>query len=189
MLPGPDHEPAGDSVPDWAKGVLESLYEVAFATIDREVAGVLVGQPAAGSDVPQIRAIIPAAEGYQIGQAAMFGHESWAHVHTAMSRHYAGLELVGWYISRPGNGTQMTDADMLNHQRWFARHDQVLLVLDSRSHRGALYAWSGDRLARISEGPVARRYTRPPRDSAPVAALILLTAFGILIGIAVFAAT
>jgi len=182
-VPGAPLTPISEASPDWAHGVLASLYQAAFSAPDREVAGVLVGRAGAGTEQPHIQAIIPATEGHQIGQAAMFGHDSWAYVHDAMARHYPGLDLVGWYVSRPGNGCALTPADLLNHQRWFSHAHQVLLVLDSRTHRGALFGWRGAQLSCLHEGPVARRYTRAPREGPPVAGLVMLSGLGVLLGL------
>jgi proteasome lid subunit RPN8/RPN11 len=169
----------------WDDGVLASLYEVAFAAPDREVAGVLVGTPPAGGMPPQIHAVIPAAEGQLPGQAAQFTHQTWAYVHQAMADHYHGLEVVGWYVSRPGKGTDLRDGEQANHLLWFSRGQQILLILDSRRHRGALYApaVSGGRLVQLHEGPVARRYARPSQPAGrPLAALAILICLGILLG-------
>ncbi len=177
-----------DAPVDWDAGVLKALYELVFSTPDRELAGVLVGVPSAGSEtgLPLIRAAIPATQGFMPGQASLFVHQTWAQVHATMARYYGGLEAVGWYVSRPGQGTGLTESDVLNHQRWFARRDQVLLVVDSLSHHAALYAWSNGRLVRVTEGAVARRYTRPPRPGLPVAGIGLLAVLGIAIGIVAF---
>lgn len=172
--------------PDWERGVLESLYEVAFSATDREIAGVLVGVPAPAGSPSSVQAVIPASHGHTPGQAAMFSHETWAYVHQAMGRHYRGLEVVGWYVSRPGQGTALLEADLLNHQRWFTRADQILLVLDSRAYRGSLYAWANGGLRQVHEGPVARRYVRPGREGPPVAALCFLVVLGILLGAIAF---
>jgi len=174
-----------DAPVDWDAGVLKALYELVFSMPDREVAGVLVGVPPAGSEtgLPVVRAAIPATQGFMPGQASLFVHQTWAQLHATIARHYPGLEAVGWYVSRPGQGTGLTDADILNHRRWFARPGQVLLVVDSVSHRAAVYAWSGGELVCVTEGPVARRYTRPPRPGLPLAGVGLLAVLGIAIGI------
>jgi hypothetical protein len=182
-------QPAVADAPiDWDAGVLKALYGLVFSMPDREVAGVLVGVPPAGTEtgLPFIRAAIPATQGYMPGQASLFLHQTWAQVHATMARHYAGLEAVGWYVSRAGQGTGLTEADVLNHRRWFARPDQVLLVVDSLTHHAAVYAWSGGQLVQLTEGAVARRYTRPPRSGFPLAGVGLLVVLGVALGIVAF---
>jgi hypothetical protein len=173
---------------EWDSELLRALYRLVFSAPDREVAGALVGSPPDGSagDLPVVRAAIPATQGFAPGQASLFGHEIWAAIHDAMARHYEGLETVGWYVSRPGRGTEPTEADVANHRRWFARPEQVLLVVDSRSHRAAIYGWSAAGLVRYTEGPVARRYTRPAKPGFPLAALALLAVIGVVIGALAF---
>jgi proteasome lid subunit RPN8/RPN11 len=171
-----------DTPPGWGDGVLASLYEVAFATPDREVAGVLVGSVGGSDQLPQIRAVIPAAQGLQPGQASQFTHQTWAYVHETMGRHYTGLEVLGWYLSRPGIGTDLLDPDIANHQRWFGAPGQILLTLDSRAYRGALYQRKGAAMTRLHEGPIERRYTRAKPQGRPIAALMLLTVLGIALG-------
>jgi hypothetical protein len=169
---------------EWDDGLLKVLYGLVFSAPDREVAGVLVGVPPEGSrtGLPLVRAAIPATQGFIVGQAALFVHQTWAQVHATMARHYPGLETVGWYVSRPGQGTALTQADALNHRRWFSRPDQILFVVDSTAHRAAIYAWGSGRLVKVTEGPIARRYTRPPRPRFPVAGISLLAVLGVALG-------
>jgi proteasome lid subunit RPN8/RPN11 len=172
---------------EWDSGVLAALYQLVFATPDREVAGVLVGTPSEhGADWPRVRAAIPATQGFVNGKAATFHHDTWARLHTTMARHYPGLAVLGWYVSRPGHGTQLSAADHANHRMWFARPDQLLLVVDSRSHRAAIYAWHENQLARLTEGPVARRYTHPPKTRFPGGAVSLLAGLGVGTGALAF---
>jgi proteasome lid subunit RPN8/RPN11 len=175
-----------DTTPGWESGVLASLYRVAFATPDREVAGVLVGIPGSDGHPPTVQAVVPAAEGIEVGQASRFTHQTWSVIHSTMARHYAGLEVVGWYLSRPGMGTELIEADIANHQRWFDSPKQVLLTLDSRAHRGALYQSLPQGLVRLHEGPVARRHTRPEPPPGIGGAVALLAVLGVALGALLF---
>ena len=170
-------------VPGWSGGVLESFYRVAFARPDLEISGLLVGRVGAGAPA-HIDAVIPLHEAGMVGSAAAFSHGGWAHAHDVMARHYHGLEIVGWYVSRPGRGTALTATEHANHERWFPQRHQVALVLDSAAHRGALFAWHGGRLVELYEGPVERRYTRAPRPRMPWRAYALLSAAGAAAGAA-----
>src|SRR5438105_1623989 len=95
-----------DAPVEWDAGLLKALYELVFSAPDRELAGVLVGVPSeeSSSGMPFIRAAIPATQGFIPGQASLFVHQTWAQIHATMGRHYPGLETVGWYVSRPGQG-------------------------------------------------------------------------------------
>lgn len=173
-----------DAPVQWDSGLLKALYELVFASPDREVAGVFVGSRSEESrtGLPSVRAAIPATQGFAPGQAAMFAHQTWAEVHATIARHYPGLETVGWYVSRPGRGTALEEEDLVNHTRWFSRPDQILLIVDSRTHQAAMYVWIAGELTRVTEGPVARRYIRPSRPRFPLAGVSLLLVLGVTIG-------
>jgi hypothetical protein len=173
---------------EWNSGVLGALYELAFAAPDREVAGVLVGLAPHQSPtgMPLVRAAIPVTQGFMPGQASLFVHQTWAQVHRTMGRHYPQLETVGWYVSRPGNGIAFTDADELNHSRWFAQPEQVFLLVDSVGHQAAVYGWRGNRLALLTDGTVARRGTGSQRHGTPAAAIGILIIIGAAVGAVAF---
>lgn len=177
-----------EPAPDWDSELLYALYQLVFSSPDREVAGVLVGSPADQSEtgLPVVRAAIPATQSFVPGEASMFAYMTWAHVHEAMARYYAGLETVGWYVSRPGRGTGLTPQDVANHARWFGRPGQILLVVDSLSHRAALYGYGPGGLVPLTEGPVARRYTHPAKPRFPLAATGVLAVAGATCGALVF---
>ncbi len=171
-----------DAPADWDSEVLRALYQLVFAAPDRELAVVLVGSPPGDPGLPVVRAAIPATQSFVAGQASTFVHATWSHIHDAMARYYPGLDTVGWYVSRPGTGTATTHADLANHKRWFDRPGQILLVVDSLSHSAALYEYSHGDLVRLTEGPVARRFTHPPRPGYPIAAIGILSVFGVACG-------
>jgi hypothetical protein len=170
----------------WESDLLRALYELVFSAPDREVAGMLVGIPGTGNRFPMVRAAIPATEGYAPGQASVFAHQTLAQVHATMARHYQQLEVVGWYVSRPGAGVGLTEADTINHARWFARPDQILLVVDSQSHQVAIYVWRDQQLIQLTSGVIARRRDRPAPARFPAAALTLLIIIGIALGAIAF---
>jgi proteasome lid subunit RPN8/RPN11 len=172
----------------WNAELLATLYELVFSAPDRELAGVLVGV-AAGDEqpLPVIRAVIPASEGFAVGHAAIFDNQIWARIHADMTRYYTGLDVVGWYVSRPGCGTGLSEAEALNHGRWFARPDQILLVVDSQTHRAAIHAWVQGRLVSVAEGAVTRPVgVRRRKSKFPLAALSLLIIVGGMLGVGAF---
>lgn len=176
----PTATPSVDALPDWSSGVLASFYRLVFAHPDATVGGLLVGHtgPAGGALVD---AVIP-FEGASADAA--FAHAGWAYAHAIMARHYPGLEIVGWYVSRPGGGTGLSDAELAGHAHWFHRPHQVALVVDSGSRQGALYGWRDGRLTALHEGPIHRRYTHAPPARSPWRAYLLLALCGAGIGAA-----
>jgi hypothetical protein len=169
--------PAG---PAWDEGVLQALYEAAFSQPGTEIVGVLVGHPSSTSMPPRIAAMIPASTA-RFPDRAQLDHEAWSYVHATMARYYAGLDIVGWWVSRPGPNAELDVGELRAASESFSRPSQFGFVFDSHHRQAALYGWQGGRYVRIHEGPVPRWLTRPRRRQAspwrPA-----LTAFGCGIG-------
>lgn len=163
--------------PEWEEGVLRALYEAAFSQPEAEIVGVLVGQPSRSETPSRIAAMIPASTA-RLPKRAQLGHEAWAYIHATMARYYAGLDIVGWWISRPGPDADLDRAELEAAGEFFARPSQFGFVFDSRHRRAALYGWQEGRYVRIHEEPVPRRLTRPSaRRVSPLRPA--LTAFGL----------
>lgn len=148
-----------DVAPDWSGGVLESFYRVVFARPDVEISGVLVGR-VGSMGAARVEAVIPLHEAGLLGAGAAFSHQGWAYAHSVMAQHYLGLEIVGWYVSRPNAGTRLAPSEVAQHARWFPQPHNIALVVDSAAMRGALLGWRDGQLAELHEGPIERRYTR-----------------------------
>lgn len=175
---------SAEAAPDWSSGVLESLHGVVFARPDAEISGVLVGRNVA-LGAARVEAVIPLHDAGIYGSGAAFSHRGWAYAHSVMAQHYPGLEILGWYVSRPNTGTRLTEPEAIQHARWFPQPHHIALVVDSSAMRGALLGWRDGRLTELHEGPIQRRYTRPSRPPAtPWRAYLLLAACGSALGAA-----
>jgi hypothetical protein len=169
--------------PAWEEGVLQALYDAAFSQPGAEIVGVLVGQPSRTTVPPRIAAMIPASTA-RFPERAQLGHEAWAYIHATMARYYGGLDIVGWWVSRPGPDAALDKSELDAAGESFARPNQFGFVFDSQHRRAALYGWHDGRYARIHEGPVPRRLTRPRAVSAsPLRPA--LTAFGLGAGMGI----
>jgi len=146
--------------PEWDEGVLHSLYEAAFSQPGAEIVGVLVGAPSRTSMPPRIAAMIPASTA-RFPERAQLNHEAWAYIHSTMARYYAGLDIVGWWVSRPGPDASLELSELQAAGELFARPNQFGFVFDSRHRQAALYGWQDGRYVCIHQGPVPRRLTRP----------------------------
>ncbi|HEX8121734.1 MAG TPA: hypothetical protein VF549_10775 [Solirubrobacteraceae bacterium] len=138
------------TAPGWRPGVVEALYAHACgAAAGGSAAGVLVGRlPSASAPMDVVGAIALGDSRRPILDAS-----SWQRVESALHVHYAGSEVVGWYVSRPGAGTDAHHGDILAHQSWFPG-PRVLLVLDPTLHAGALYVGSPAGLHLLHQGPL-----------------------------------
>ena len=112
--------------------------------------------------------MIPASTA-RFPEHAQLSHEAWAYIHSTMARYYSGLNIVGWWVSRPGPDTSLDSAELTAAGELFARPNQFGFVFDSRHRQAALYGWQDGRYVCVHEGPVPRRLTRPPaRRSDPL---------------------
>jgi proteasome lid subunit RPN8/RPN11 len=170
------------AAPEWDEGVLQALYEAAFSKPDAEIVGVLVGHGSTGSS-PRISAMIPASTASTPAHAQL-NHEAWAYVHSTMARFYSGLDIVGWWVSRPGPDTKLDSADLQAAAESFARPTQFGFVFDSRHRKAALYGWHDGGYLQIHEQLVPRQFTRPP-ESTGSPTRRAWTAFGLGLGVGV----
>jgi hypothetical protein len=169
--------------PEWDEGVLQALYEAAFSKPDSEIVGVLVGHPSRTSMPQRISAMIPASTA-RAPEHAQLNHQAWAYIHSTMARYYAGLNIVGWWVSRPGPDTKLGQAELDAAAESFARPNQFGFVFDSQHRRAALYSWHDGRYVHIHEQLVPRRLTRAPaRVASPLRPA--LTAFGLGLGLGI----
>jgi hypothetical protein len=175
----------GPSVgPEWDEGVLQALYDAAFSKPGSEIVGVLVGQPSHTSVPSRIAAMIPASTA-RYPDRAQLNHQAWAYIHSTMARYYAGLDIVGWWVSRPGPGTELDQAELLAAGEWFARPNQFGFVFDSQHRQAALYGWDNGRYVRVGTGPVPRRLTRPGRTAtSPLRPALMAFGLGVVLGFA-----
>jgi hypothetical protein len=171
-------------LPEWEEGVLQALYEAAFSKPDAEIVGVLVGHPSRTSIPQRISAMIPASTAHA-PEHAQLDHQAWAYIHAMMGRHYTGLAIVGWWVSRPGPDTSLGRAELEAAAESFARPNQFGFVFDSRHRRAALYGWHEGRYIYMHEQLVPRRLTRAPtRPASPLRPALMAFGFGLTLGIA-----
>jgi hypothetical protein len=122
-------------------------------------------------------------------QRAQLNHQAWAYIHSMMARYYAGLEIVGWWVSRPGPGTELDQSELEAAGETFTRPHQFGFVFDSTHRQAALYGWQDGRYIRIHEGPVPRRLTRPgTKVPSPLRPALTAFGLGLVIGVAAWLA-
>jgi len=174
--------------PEWDEGVLQALYEAAFSKPDSEIVGVLVGHPSLTSMPQRISAMIPASTA-PAPKHAQLNHQAWAYIHSMMARYYTGLDIVGWWVSRPGPDTKLGNAELEAAAESFARPNQFGFVFDSQHRRAALYGWHDGRYVYIHEQLVPRRFTRAPaRGANPLRPALTAFGLGLSVGIAAWLA-
>lgn len=119
----------------------------ALSSMDREVAGMLVGprpekQPD-GRYVVHITDVVEARHTRMMGASVTYTPESWRYVTDKLQEKYPNEEavIVGWYHTHPGFGIFLSGMDLFIHQHFFTQIWHVALVLDPRAARMGFFCW------------------------------------------------
>lgn len=119
----------------------------ALTSLDREVAGVLVGPPPEkqpdGRYVVHVSDTIIAKHTRMHGASVTYTPESWRYVNDKLGTMYPNDEavIVGWYHTHPGFGIFLSGMDQFIHQNFFTQIWHIALVLDPLAHRSGFFCW------------------------------------------------
>lgn len=144
--------PAGD--PTWAavdilldEPALRAMQAHALTSLDREVAGVMIGpRPEKQPDGRYLVHIIDAiAAKYTVmhGASVTYTPESWRYLNDALHERYPNetAVMVGWYHTHPGFGIFLSGMDQFIHQNFFTQIWHVAYVLDPRARTSGFFCW------------------------------------------------
>ncbi|MGB3715319.1 MAG: hypothetical protein WA996_12895 [Candidatus Promineifilaceae bacterium] len=119
----------------------------AVSTLDREVAGVLVGphpekQPD-GRYVVHVSDAIIAKYTRMQGASVTYTPESWRYVNDKLAEMYPDEEavIVGWYHTHPGFGIFLSGMDRFIHQNFFTQIWHIAMVLDPLARKSGFFCW------------------------------------------------
>lgn len=119
----------------------------ALSSMDREVAGVLVGPPPEkqpdGRYVVHISDTIIAKYTRMHGASVTYTPESWRYLNDQLHEKYpdeSGV-MVGWYHTHPGFGIFLSGMDLFIHQNFFTQIWHVALVLDPVARTSGFFCW------------------------------------------------
>lgn len=141
-------------------GVRERIYDHVFSSPHAEVGGVLVGHLRLDGS-PRITSIIPALEAEGARSRVTFTHEAWSVIHATLDRDHPGEEILGWYHSHPGFGVFLSEHDLFIHRNFFARPEQIAIVVDPHVGREGLFVWRNGEVVKAGEEPTLRPGERP----------------------------
>jgi proteasome lid subunit RPN8/RPN11 len=144
--------PGGPYVVD---GVREQIYDHVFSSLDAEVGGVLVGSLRADGS-PRITSVIAALEAEGARARVTFTHDAWSVIHATLDRDHPGEEILGWYHSHPGFGIFLSEHDLFIHRNFFARPEQIAIVVDPHAGSEGLFVWRDGEVVKAGEGPTLR---------------------------------
>lgn len=125
----------------------------AFSSMDREVAGVLVGPPPEkqpdGRYVVHIIDTIAARYTVMQGASVTYTPESWRYMHDRLLEKYPDetAVIVGWYHTHPGFGIFLSGMDQFIHRHFFTQIWHVALVIDPRARTAGFFCWDRQKTA------------------------------------------
>ena len=118
-----------------------------ISSLDREVAGVLVGPPPEkqpdGRYVVHISDTIIAKHTKMQGASVTYTPESWRYVNDKLADLYPedSAVIVGWYHTHPGFGIFLSSMDQFIHHNFFTQMWHVAYVLDPIAQRSGFFCW------------------------------------------------
>jgi len=140
--------------PTWAavdilmdENALRSAQAHALTSLDREVAGVMIGprpekQPD-GRYVVHIIDTIIAKHTVMQGASVTYTPESWRYMNDKLWERYPDetAVIVGWYHTHPGFGIFLSGMDQFIHQNFFTQIWHIAYVLDPRAKTSGFFSW------------------------------------------------
>ncbi len=123
----------------------------ALSSLNREVAGVLVGprpekQPDGRYRVHILDTII-AKYTVMHGASVTYTPESWRYMTDKLRERYPDetAVIVGWYHTHPGFGIFLSGMDLFIHQNFFTQIWHVAFVLDPRAQSSGFFSWNREK--------------------------------------------
>jgi len=127
---------------------LRAMQAHALSSLDREVAGVMIGQlPEKQPDGRYVVHIIDSiAAKYTVMQGASVTYtpETWRYLNDTLWERYpdeTGV-MVGWYHTHPGFGIFLSGMDLFIHQNFFTQIWHIAYVLDPRARTSGFFCWN-----------------------------------------------
>ena len=130
---------------------LRAMQAHALSSLDREVAGVMIGrQPEKQPDgryVVHIIDSIIAKHTVMQGASVTYTPESWRYMTDTLWERYPdeSAVIVGWYHTHPGFGIFLSGMDLFIHQNFFTQTWHIAYVLDPRARTSGFFCWNRQR--------------------------------------------
>ena len=130
---------------------LRAMQAHALSSLDREVAGVMVGrQPEKQPDgryVVHVIDSIVAKHTVMQGASVTYTPESWRYMTDTLWERYPdeSAVIVGWYHTHPGFGIFLSGMDLFIHQNFFTQIWHIAYVLDPRARTSGFFSWNRQR--------------------------------------------
>ncbi len=80
----------------------------------------------------------------------VFDNEAWTKIYADIKKYFDKIEVIGWYITKPGLSLEVNDRIKNIHLDNFAGNNKVLLVYDSVEREEAFYLCNNNKLVKQS---------------------------------------
>lgn len=78
----------------------------------------------------------------------VFSNESWNQIYEDIKNHFGEMEIVGWFLSKPGLSLEMNSKISKLHVNNFAGMNKVLFMYDCAEQEEAFYIYSENKLTK-----------------------------------------
>jgi len=143
------------------------MFEHASQDLEREVAGVIVGNVTEGGETLEVNivGVIPGEHTASASAHVTFTYETWDAIHAERERLFPEQKIVGWYHSHPGFGIFLSSYDKFICRNFFNLPWQFAIVVDPISRDRGIFVWQDGKL---EQRPLAPGSTRFEETSLPV---------------------
>jgi proteasome lid subunit RPN8/RPN11 len=130
---------------------LRAMQAHALSSLDREVAGVMIGgRPEKQPDGRYVVHIIDSiAAKYTVmnGASVTYTADSWRYLNDTLAERYPNetAVMVGWYHTHPGFGIFLSGMDLFIHQNFFTQIWHTAYVLDPRARTSGFFCWNREK--------------------------------------------
>jgi proteasome lid subunit RPN8/RPN11 len=135
----------------WEEPAFRAAQAHALSSLNREVAGVLIGPPPEkqpdGRYVVHIFDTIIAKHTVMKGASVTYTPESWRYMSDRLLEKYPDgtAVMVGWYHTHPGFGIFLSGMDQFIHQNFFTQIWHVAQVLDPVARTSGFFCWNREK--------------------------------------------
>ena len=150
---------------------VERMLEHARDHRNVETGGLLVGEVCEDAEgrYVQIVAAVPARLAQRASTSLTFTHGAWDAMLEERERRYPHHEVVGWYHTHPNMRVFLSARDQFIHQSFFARPQDVAVVIDPVRLEWGVFRWNARRLELSGRFFV---YGKEPDDGAGLAKIL-----------------
>lgn len=127
--------------------VMTYIRQLAMKDYGNYKIAVLLGQFVKSNGVKNIF-ISGAVEAYSIDaeSESAFSNETWTNIYEDVKKYFDDVEIVGWYIAKPGLMLETTEMITKLHINNFAGQDKTLLMYDSIEKEEVFYVYDNGKL-------------------------------------------